>query len=358
MGDRRTVVIMSSAGDYPHQRSDRNPLGTHDYGLTYNSECRPGSKKKKKRGRGRSGLCCRAPGPKAHLVCYSRRPPLHHRSVTSAGSVSDLATAAATAFGGAPIVFVGANAGVAQGGLAGRGPESSVGALSSVGASDADWDITMQVNVLGVVRTLRACLSRIFEQDRLVQVHVVATASVAGIMSSSLGPYTASKHACVALCENLHQDLVVAGRDGQIKVHVLCPGLVYTDIVSPAPIALSSTAGTLTADDRRKIARRTFQELMRDFYRDHGLTADQLAAGAFEQIEQDRFFLVVEATGEGHLGATRLAAERGRRIGEGGYAEIPKSSPMLVYIMQRYRDRRRAALDQAVASRAGSSSKL
>src|SRR5205085_2676556 len=57
--------------------------------------------------------------------------------------------------------------------------------------------------------------------------HIVNTASMAGLVTSpSSGPYSATKHAVVALSEALAQDLSL--RRARVEVSVLCPGWVAT----------------------------------------------------------------------------------------------------------------------------------
>jgi len=61
--------------------------------------------------------------------------------------------------------------------------------------------------------------------------HVVNTASMAGLVAGpAAGVYQASKHAAVAISETLHHDLVLRG--ARVRVSVLCPGLVATNIGS------------------------------------------------------------------------------------------------------------------------------
>src|SRR5262249_6793631 len=58
--------------------------------------------------------------------------------------------------------------------------------------------------------------------------HVVNTASLAGVTTGILGPYSVTKHGVVALSEGLYFQLVQRG--GAVGVSVLCPGWVRTRI--------------------------------------------------------------------------------------------------------------------------------
>jgi NAD(P)-dependent dehydrogenase (short-subunit alcohol dehydrogenase family) len=91
--------------------------------------------------------------------------------------------------------------------------------------TDADWDLIMRVNLLGVVNGIQAFLPRMRAQDG--EKHIVCTASMSGIVAfPTLGAYTATKYAVVGICETLRQE---AAKDN-IGVSVLCPGPVVTNI--------------------------------------------------------------------------------------------------------------------------------
>ena len=93
--------------------------------------------------------------------------------------------------------------------------------------SEADWDWSLNVNLKGVIHGIRLFVSRLVESGE--EGHVVNTASMAGLTSTPwLAPYTAAKHAVVALSECLAKDLQLAGSG--VGVSVLCPGFVRTHI--------------------------------------------------------------------------------------------------------------------------------
>jgi NAD(P)-dependent dehydrogenase (short-subunit alcohol dehydrogenase family) len=89
------------------------------------------------------------------------------------------------------------------------------------------WRWIVEVNLLGVVNGIRSFVPRLIEQG---EGHVVNTASVAGhVVAPAIGPYTATKHAVVALTETLYLDLQLTGA-GAVGVSVLCPEWVRTQI--------------------------------------------------------------------------------------------------------------------------------
>jgi NADP-dependent 3-hydroxy acid dehydrogenase YdfG len=89
----------------------------------------------------------------------------------------------------------------------------------------ADWEWILQVNVLGLVRGVRAFVPAMVERG---SGYVVNTASVAGIWAYTWDatPYITSKFAAYGFSEALARSL----RPHGIGVSVLCPGLVTTNL--------------------------------------------------------------------------------------------------------------------------------
>src|ERR1700733_2921273 len=131
--------------------------------------------------------------------------------VSDASSVQALRDRALQHFGAVHLVHN--NAGVGVG-----GPIWEV--------TEEEWRWILGVNLWGVVHGISAFVPVLLEQG---EGHVVNTASIAGLSSTpGLGPYTATKHAVVAISESLFKDLRAAG--APIGVSVLCPGFVQTGI--------------------------------------------------------------------------------------------------------------------------------
>jgi NAD(P)-dependent dehydrogenase (short-subunit alcohol dehydrogenase family) len=87
------------------------------------------------------------------------------------------------------------------------------------------WHWVLGVNLWGVVHGVRAFLPRMLAQT---EGHIVNTASMAGLLPGESPIYDASKHAVVALSEDLHRAL--RQMQAPIGVSVLCPGWVHTNI--------------------------------------------------------------------------------------------------------------------------------
>ena len=132
--------------------------------------------------------------------------------VTSAESVEALAEFTYDTFGAVHVLCN--NAGVFQGGLMWE-------------CSDADFEWTFDVNVMGIVHGVRAFVPRMLEAG--TEGHVVNTVSMAGLATTPFsGPYDVSKFAAMAAAECLAHDLASVG--AAIKVSAVVPGLVDTGI--------------------------------------------------------------------------------------------------------------------------------
>jgi NAD(P)-dependent dehydrogenase (short-subunit alcohol dehydrogenase family) len=90
------------------------------------------------------------------------------------------------------------------------------------------WNWVLGVNLMGVINGIHTFMPIMLEQDD--EAHIVNTASVAGIIMNGMNvSYGVSKHAVVALSESMHLEL--KNRASKVKVSVLCPGPINTDIL-------------------------------------------------------------------------------------------------------------------------------
>ena len=90
-----------------------------------------------------------------------------------------------------------------------------------------DWEYTLSVNVMGVVKTVAAFLPAL--RASAPDAHVVNTASLGGLTAdvrAPIGAYIASKYACVGYSEMLRAELASEG----IGVSVICPGVVASKL--------------------------------------------------------------------------------------------------------------------------------
>jgi NAD(P)-dependent dehydrogenase (short-subunit alcohol dehydrogenase family) len=103
--------------------------------------------------------------------------------------------------------------------------------ISAWDTSLSDWEWVLGVNLWGVIHGVHAFVPVMLAQGTAG--HIVNTASMAGLLTGR-GPavYRVSKHAVVALSEMLYHQL--AQRGAHVKVSVLCPGGVDTQILDAA----------------------------------------------------------------------------------------------------------------------------
>jgi len=103
-------------------------------------------------------------------------------------------------------------------------------ALGSVWESSLeDWRWMMDVNLWGVIYGVRVFVPIMLEQK--TECHIVNTSSLAGFLPNhSSAAYQVTKHAVVALTENLYHSLVQ--QNTNIRTSVLCPGFVQSNIAN------------------------------------------------------------------------------------------------------------------------------
>src|SRR5215469_1711980 len=113
--------------------------------------------------------------------------------VSDEAAVNTLAAAAVDRFGAVHVVCN--NAGVSPVGDPWSGPISA-------------WKWVLGVNLWGVIHGIRAFLPVLTAQG---EGHIVNTASIAGLIPEAGAAYDASKHAVVAISEDLYQGIKLVG---------------------------------------------------------------------------------------------------------------------------------------------------
>jgi NAD(P)-dependent dehydrogenase (short-subunit alcohol dehydrogenase family) len=206
--------------------------------------------------------------------------------VSDEAAVQALAVAAVDRFGAVHVVCN--NAGVSSAADPWLGPISA-------------WKWVLGVNLWGVIHGIRAFLPLMAMQG---EGHIVNTASVAGLMPGFAPSYDASKHAVVAISEDLYTAMKVAGLP--VGVSVLCPGWVRTGILDaernwPAGMGeippLAVTAEVTVPHFRRAVDEGTEPAAVADF------VADAVVA--------DRFWVFTDP------GFTAIALRRWQSIAAG-----------------------------------------
>jgi NAD(P)-dependent dehydrogenase (short-subunit alcohol dehydrogenase family) len=216
--------------------------------------------------------------------------------VSDEAAVQALAAAALERFGAVHVVCN--NAGVATRADPWFGPLSA-------------WQWVLGVNLWGVIHGTRTFLPILLGQG---DGHIVNTASINGLMPGSGPSYDASKHAVVALTEDL---FVLTRTYGlPIGVSVLCPGWVRTGIADAQrnwPAALGDAPPAFRGSEVViPLIKRALDE---------GMPPASVADLVAEAIDDGRFWVLP------HPEFVELAARRWRRIADGADPELAVDVP-------------------------------
>ncbi|MFW9941965.1 MAG: SDR family NAD(P)-dependent oxidoreductase [Candidatus Thorarchaeota archaeon] len=105
-----------------------------------------------------------------------------------------------------------------------------------------DWEYVLGINLMGVIHGIKTFIPIMIKQGN--ECYIVNTSSIEGVISNGIGgaTYGVCKHALIHLTERLALELEENGPN--IKVSVLCPGFVKTNIFLSALNRVS--------EDRRK----------------------------------------------------------------------------------------------------------
>lgn len=162
---------------------------------------------------------------------------------------------------------------------------------SFLDTSADDWRRIIDINLFGVVNTLRAFVPPLVQRGE--GGHVVVTASAAGFLPTpSLPAYSTTKAGVLMLAQCLAGELAPDG----IGVSAICPGFVHTNITST-----TTFAGLSSEEEQERRARAT------EMYRRRGFGPEKVAAEVVAAIRDKR--VVVPVTAEAKVGAlaTRFA---------------------------------------------------
>jgi NAD(P)-dependent dehydrogenase (short-subunit alcohol dehydrogenase family) len=200
--------------------------------------------------------------------------------VTSVESLTNLADKADAAFDSIDLVF--ANAGIGAG-------ES--GAMWDY--SEKDWQWCLNVNVWGVINSIRAFMPRLVSRNQ--EAHFVVTGSGNGayIILPDAPIYTASKAAVHAITENLHYQVQAAQSPVKVSAlfpgpHVVDTGLFNSGRVRPTELKKETegnASGINSVDDMKKMCAEFGIELQTTH-------PDEVAEMAVEGLQRDAFWLL------------------------------------------------------------------
>jgi NAD(P)-dependent dehydrogenase (short-subunit alcohol dehydrogenase family) len=110
----------------------------------------------------------------------------------------------------------------------------------------SDWEEALTVNLKGIVLCTRAVLPHMLQRGAGRVINIASAAGLRGLPGSPA--YTASKFAVVGLTQALADEVVEKG----IRVNVICPGPVKTELFDSSPVKdflLKNPAALLMMED-------------------------------------------------------------------------------------------------------------
>ena len=150
-----------------------------------------------------------------------------------------------------------------------------------------DWEFVLGVNLWGVIYGIHYFIPIMIKQD--TECHVVNTSSIEGILSSGVGgaTYGVCKHALVFLTERLALEL--AELAPKIKVSVLCPALVLTNI-------FMSSINRLPEEQRdgyfqSEVDEERMEQLQQFLEQSPGITPEEVADIVFQAIRDEKLHI-------------------------------------------------------------------
>ena len=94
---------------------------------------------------------------------------------------------------------------------------------------EAAWETTLDVNLRGHTRLIRACLPHLMRNGEGRIVNIASTEGVGA--TAGISPYTASKHGVIGLTRGLAVELGSRG----VTVNCVCPGPIHTGMTAAIP---------------------------------------------------------------------------------------------------------------------------
>ena len=149
-----------------------------------------------------------------------------------------------------------------------------------------DWEWVIGVNLNSVAYGVKYFVPSMLAHGE--EAHIVNTASIAGLISSSfMNTYSVTKHAVVALSETLALDLKAV--DANISASVLCPAWIKTQIHKSErnrPDSLKSDEPLKLSPIEQKAAGFVMNAV------ETGIEVEDVVQAIFESIEEKNFYIL------------------------------------------------------------------
>lgn len=163
---------------------------------------------------------------------------------------------------------------------------AGVAAGSSIWESTlADWQWVIDVNLWGVLYSLHTFVPIMLKQKSAS--HIINICSTAGLVPyHPVAPYQVTKHAVLALSENLYHTMAL--RKAKIGVTVVCPGFVKTRIADAErnrPPELQNAPGETSG---------VSEEMLANYHRavEAGMPPEDVAEMAFKAMRRGQFYVL------------------------------------------------------------------
>jgi NAD(P)-dependent dehydrogenase (short-subunit alcohol dehydrogenase family) len=173
------------------------------------------------------------------------------------------------------------------------------------------WQWVFGVNLWGVIHGIRAFLPVLAAQG---EGHIVNTASMAGLIPGAGPIYDATKHAVVAISQDLYTSMQVAGFP--VGVSVLCPGWVRTGIAQAERNWPASRGSVPERALTNEVIAPHFERAI-----DAGMKPAAVADIVADAIAADRFWIFNDPQ------FVAVAADRWQSIAEGENPRLDTKAP-------------------------------
>jgi NAD(P)-dependent dehydrogenase (short-subunit alcohol dehydrogenase family) len=206
---------------------------------------------------------------------------VEHCDVTSEESLNRVADVAMAKFGGIQLVF--ANAGIGAG---------ETGALWDY--SEKDWQWTFNVNVWGVVNSIRVFMPRLVAANEPAHFVVTGSGNGAYAILPDVPIYTATKAAVHAITENLHYQVQAGSLPVKVSAlfpgpHVVDTGLFNSGRVRPDALKKEGVEGNESGINSVEDMKKMCEEFGIELKTTH---PDEVAEMALKGLEKDAFWLL------------------------------------------------------------------
>ena len=202
--------------------------------------------------------------------------------VTSTDSLEALRQRAVSELGGIDLVF--ANAGIGAG---------ETGNLWDY--AEKDWQWSLNVNLWGVVNTIRTFMPMLIEQNTAAHFVITGSGNGALVVMPDCPVYTATKAAVQSITENLHYQVTALQSNVKVSAlfpgpHVVDTGLFNSGRVRPEGLQKEGAGegnetGINSVDDMKKMAAEFGFEMQVTH-------PDEVAAHAIKGLKKDAFWLL------------------------------------------------------------------